>query len=47
LIDAGIAYVDFDQAQLIAEYYSEPIQVKEVERIKALLDKVAEGDRQE
>jgi len=46
LINAGITYVDFDQAQLIAEYYGEPIQVKEVERIKASLDKVADEDRQ-
>jgi hypothetical protein len=45
LMNAGIDYVDFDQAQLIAEYGGEAIQVKEVDRIKTMLDKVAEADR--
>jgi hypothetical protein len=47
LIHAGISYVDFDQAQLIAEYYGEAIQVQEIKRIKALLDKTDEADRPE
>ena len=47
LINAGIEDVDFDQAQLITEYYSEAIPANEVKRIKALLDKVDEADRPE
>jgi hypothetical protein len=45
LINAGINYVDFDQAQLIAEYCGEAIQVQEIKRIKVLLDKTGEADR--
>jgi hypothetical protein len=45
LINAGITYVDFDQAQLIAEYCGEAIQVNEVKRIKAKLDKIDEAER--
>jgi len=47
LISAGINHVDFEQAQLITEYYEGAIPANEVKRVKALLDKVDEVGRPE
>jgi len=47
LENSGIDYADFDQAQLITEYYGEAIPANEIKRIKTILNKADEADRPE